>query len=192
MALFSETKVTQRDELEPTPAIYFEQAYTQALDNKTLPGYALIAGDKDGTILYSKADGVASLKASSNPNPPFQLDTICAIASMTKLLTSVACLQAVEAGIVELDASVAEILPEVGMYGIITGFDEEKNEGVFERCENAVTLRYVSRRNRPRSVRTQALFHACGQETTTVLAHVPTGTRDDRPIEIITTTNMRM
>ncbi|KAF2866566.1 cytochrome P450 [Massariosphaeria phaeospora] len=27
---------------------------------------------------------------------------------------------------------------------------------------------------------------------TTVLAHVPTGTRDDRPIEIITTTNMRM
>lgn len=60
---------------------------------------------------------------------------------MTKLLTSVACLQAVEAGIVDLDKPVSEILPEVGKYGIMKGFDEERNEGIFEPHKTPITLR---------------------------------------------------
>jgi CubicO group peptidase (beta-lactamase class C family) len=60
---------------------------------------------------------------------------------MTKLLTSVACLQAVESGIVDLDKSVSDILPEVGKLGIMTGFDDEKNEGIYEQHKTPVTLR---------------------------------------------------
>ena len=59
---------------------------------------------------------------------------------MTKLITSVACSQAVEAAIVDLDAPVEDILPEVGKYGIMTGFDEEKNERIFEQSKTSITL----------------------------------------------------
>ncbi|KAL1602387.1 hypothetical protein SLS60_005803 [Paraconiothyrium brasiliense] len=142
MALFSETKVAQqREDLLAGTAISFEKAYDEALEKKVLPGYALLAGDVDGNILYSKADGVASLKEGSEQ--PFKLDTICWLASMTKLLTSVACLQAVEAGIVDLDKPVADVLPEVGKYGIMTDFDDEKNEGVFEPHRTPITLRHL-------------------------------------------------
>ncbi|PVI02399.1 beta-lactamase/transpeptidase-like protein [Periconia macrospinosa] len=142
MAFFSETKVAQqREDLPSSPAISFEKAYSEAIEKKILPGYALIAGDKDGNILYSKADGVASLKEESKNH--FELDTICWLASMTKLLTSVACLQAVEAGIVDLDKPVSDVLPEVGKYGIMTDFDDEKNEGVFKQHKTPITLRHL-------------------------------------------------
>ena len=60
---------------------------------------------------------------------------------MTKLLTAVACMQAVEAGIATLDEPVSEVLPEVGKYGILTHFDDENNEGTYVQHENPVTLR---------------------------------------------------
>jgi hypothetical protein len=85
---------------------------------------------------------VASVREESSQ--PFQFDTICSLASMTKLLTSVACMQAVEAGMVDLDKPVSEILPEVGKYGILTGFDDEKDEGIYEQHKTPVTLRYGS------------------------------------------------
>jgi CubicO group peptidase (beta-lactamase class C family) len=91
-----------------------------------------------GNILYSKADSVASLKKGSTQ--PFQLDTICSIASVTKLLTSVACLQAVEAGLVDLNKSVSEILPKVGKYGIMTGFNNKNSGGIFKQHKTSVTL----------------------------------------------------
>ncbi|KAF2469573.1 beta-lactamase/transpeptidase-like protein [Lindgomyces ingoldianus] len=59
------------------------------------------------------------------------------------LLTTVACLQAVEAGILELDKDVSNVLPEVGKYGIMTAFDEEKNEGVVEKHKTPITLRDI-------------------------------------------------
>lgn len=98
-----------------------------------------VANPTAGNILYSKADGIASLK--EGPEQHFQLDTICWLASMTKLLTSVACLQAVEAGIVDLDKPVSNILPEVGKFGIMTDFDDEKNEGIYEQNKTPITLR---------------------------------------------------
>jgi CubicO group peptidase (beta-lactamase class C family) len=101
--------------------------------------FQLIVFLTTGNILYSKAEGVISLKEGSTQ--PFELDTICWIASMTKLLTSVACLQAAESGIVHLDKPVSDILPEVGKYGIMTDFDDEKNEGIYEQHKTPVTLR---------------------------------------------------
>jgi CubicO group peptidase (beta-lactamase class C family) len=92
-----------------------------------------------GNVLYSKADGVASLREGSVAS--FELDTVIWLASMTKLITSVACLQAVESGLVDLDAAVEDILPEVGKYGIMTGFDDEKNEGIYEKHKTSITLR---------------------------------------------------
>lgn len=92
-----------------------------------------------GNILYSKAAGFTSLDKETAQ--PFTLDTICWIASMTKLLTSVACLQAVEAGLLTLDTPVETILPEIAEHGLIAGFDDAKNQGIYEQPTTKITLR---------------------------------------------------
>ncbi|CAN9089903.1 unnamed protein product [Alternaria alternata] len=119
----------------------FEKAYDKAIEDKILPGYALLAGDKDGKILYSGAKGVQSLVEGSTR--PFQLDTICAIASMTKLMTAVAALKCVEEGLITLDEDVAKHLPSIGKYGIMTGFDDQKNEAVTVPHTTPITLRML-------------------------------------------------
>jgi CubicO group peptidase (beta-lactamase class C family) len=48
---------------------------------------------------------------------PFQLDMVCAIASMTKLMTAVAALQCVEAGLITLDEDVAKYCLVLGSTG---------------------------------------------------------------------------
>jgi CubicO group peptidase (beta-lactamase class C family) len=117
----------------------FEKLYAKAIEDKILPGYALLAGDKNGNVLYSGAKGVQSLAEGSTRS--FQVDTICAIASMTKLMTAVAALQCVEADLITLDENVAKYLPEIGKYGIITGFDDEKNEAILVANSTPITLR---------------------------------------------------
>ncbi|KAF1837271.1 beta-lactamase/transpeptidase-like protein [Decorospora gaudefroyi] len=119
----------------------FEEAYEKAIKDKILPGYALIAGDKNGNILYSGAKGVRSLVEDSAG--PFQLDTICAIASMTKIMTSVAALQCVEDGLITLDEDVSSHLPSIGKYGIMTGFDDDKNEVITVPNATPITLRML-------------------------------------------------
>lgn len=62
---------------------------------------------------------------------------------MSKLMTSVAALQCVEDGTLELDKDVRPLLPEMGKYGVITGFDESKNEAVFISDSTPITLRML-------------------------------------------------
>ncbi|KAH7095782.1 beta-lactamase/transpeptidase-like protein [Paraphoma chrysanthemicola] len=119
----------------------FQTLYEKAREDRILPGYALIAGNKDGEILYSDAKGVASLKEGSTL--PFQLDTICSLASMTKLMTAVAALQCVESGLVTLDEDVSKYLPSIGKFGILTGFDNEKNEAITVPHEAPISLRML-------------------------------------------------
>lgn len=73
-----------------------------------------------------------------------QQDSILGMASCTKLLTAVCALQCVEKGLLDLDADVAPILPEVGKFGVITGFDDTKNEAILEPKTGPVTLRSVN------------------------------------------------
>ncbi|OTA99411.1 hypothetical protein M426DRAFT_76366 [Hypoxylon sp. CI-4A] len=115
------------------------KAYEEANTSGLLPGVSLLAGDRDGNILYSKSLGNASTK--QGRELPFAPDTICGIASMSKLMTSVAALQCVEDGTLELDKDVRPLLPQMGKYGVITGFDENKNEATFVPDSTPITLR---------------------------------------------------
>ncbi|KAF2034987.1 beta-lactamase/transpeptidase-like protein [Setomelanomma holmii] len=119
----------------------FESLYEKAREERILPGYALLAGDKDGNTLYSAVKGVASLKEGSTL--PFQLDTICSLASMTKLMTAVAALQCVEAGLITLDEDVSKYMPDIGKYGILTGFDDAKNEATTVPNPTPISLRML-------------------------------------------------
>jgi len=60
---------------------------------------------------------------------------------MTKLMTAVTALKCVEEGLVTLDEDVAKYLPSIGKYGIMTSFDEKKNEAVTVPNTTPITLR---------------------------------------------------
>jgi methyl acetate hydrolase len=75
----------------------------------TVPGAAALLAGRDGIRQESYA-GV-------------EPDTIYRIASMTKLVTTVAALQLVEDGRLELDQPVAEAIPAFGELPVLEGFD---------------------------------------------------------------------
>jgi CubicO group peptidase (beta-lactamase class C family) len=60
---------------------------------------------------------------------------------MTKLMTAMAALKCVEEGLVTLDEDVVKYLPSIGKYGIMTSFDDEKNEAVTVPNTTPITLR---------------------------------------------------
>ena len=72
---------------------------------------------------------------------PMQQDSILAMASCTKLMTAISVLQCVERGLLTLDADVVPILPEVGKFGIITGFDDSINKANLVPKQNPVSVR---------------------------------------------------
>ncbi|RNJ59764.1 hypothetical protein D7B24_001489 [Verticillium nonalfalfae] len=86
-----------------------------------------------------------------------ETDAVHLIASATKLVTTVAVLQCVEKGLLDLDADVSKILPEWENPQILTGFDE--NDGpLLQPSEKAITLRQV--------IRPHLLTHSSGMTYT--------------------------
>jgi len=91
-----------------------------SISSGRVPGVVGIAASRD-QILYQGAFGKKDLESAE----PMQLDTIFAIASMTKPINSVAVMQLVERGKVNLDASIAQYLPELADPQVLEGFDED-------------------------------------------------------------------
>lgn len=58
-------------------------------------------------------------------------------------MTSVAVLQCVEDGKLDLDQDVRALLPEMGKHGVITGFDDTNNSAVLEPNSAPITLRML-------------------------------------------------
>lgn len=67
-------------------------------------------------------------------------DTVFVLASMTKLMTSIAVLQLVERGIVKLDDDVSLLVPVLAGQPILTGFKEDGTPITKER-KGPITLR---------------------------------------------------
>lgn len=102
-----------------------------------LPGaVALITDSKD--TRYSRAFGLAD----AVNGVPMREDTLFQIASMTKALTSVAVLQLVEQGKLDLDAPVGPILPELAEPQVLDGFDGD-GAPILRPANGPVTLRHL-------------------------------------------------
>ena len=65
-------------------------------------------------------------------------DTIFQIASMTKPITAMACMQAVERGLLELDQPAKEIIPWLGEVKVLDGF--QNSQPIFTEPLKPVTL----------------------------------------------------
>src|SRR5215469_14065471 len=83
-----------------------------------VPGIVALAATDDGTI-YEGSFGRRRLQ----DGPAMTRDTVFRVASMVKLMTSVAALQLVEQSRLSLDAPVPEIDPAVGSPMVLEGFD---------------------------------------------------------------------
>src|SRR6516165_7907549 len=96
-----------------------DTALRQATEHKDVPGVVAMAANDKG-IIYEGAFGTRNLAQ----GPEMTLDTIFRLASMTKAVTSVAAMQLVEQGKLQLDQPVGNVLPELSAPQVLEGFDD--------------------------------------------------------------------
>jgi methyl acetate hydrolase len=90
---------------------------SKACEAGLVPGVVAMATDRNGTI-YEGAFGERTLGGAA-----MTLDSVGWIASMTKAVTSIAAVQLVERGKLDLDAPAAKVVPEIAELKVLTGFD---------------------------------------------------------------------
>ncbi|CAG8207569.1 unnamed protein product [Penicillium nalgiovense] len=105
-------------------------------DQKTgIPGTTVVVVDKDGKELFAHSAG----KQGTGSKDPMTLDNIFWIASCTKMLVGVACMQLVEQGILKLDDAeqTESLCPELKDLQVLLP------DGSFEEKKHGITLRML-------------------------------------------------
>ncbi len=120
---------TPTDDLSAAPeskskrTMSFDSLVESAVDTGGLSGVALWAKHKSGKVLYNRALGVESLEEpDAAKRAPMSMDTVVRLASSSKLVTTIAALQAVEKGLIGLDDDVAKYVPELAEKEVLMGF----------------------------------------------------------------------
>src|SRR5271166_2161712 len=108
-----------------------------ATSAEELPGVVALAATDDD-IVYEGIFGSRRLHA----GPAMTRDTVFRVASMVKLITSVAALQLVEQGKLSLDAPVPNIEPALGSPQVLDGFDA-KDHPRLRPAKRPITLRHL-------------------------------------------------
>ena len=117
--------------------VKLDQILSDATKQGDVPGVVATVGNREG-VLYEAAFGERCLGEGHTMN----VDTVWWIASMTKAITSVAAVQCVERGLLELDTPAKEVCPELGNIGVLEGFDENGQPNTRPpKCE--ITLRQL-------------------------------------------------
>lgn len=118
-----------------------QEAVQKNLDSVTgneasgIAGIVFVAVDKDGNEIAAVPSGKKGL----NNRDPMTMDTVFWIASCTKLLATMACMQAVEQGKVKLDDAqfVYELCPELKEVKVL------QKDGSLVEKKNDITLRML-------------------------------------------------
>jgi CubicO group peptidase (beta-lactamase class C family) len=114
-----------------------DRTLREGIERRKIPCVTAMVASHD-QILYSGAFGKRDLASGINVRP----DSIFAIASMTKAITSVAAMQLVERGKLKLDEPVARHLPQFGKLDVLEGFDAA-GKPVLRPVMTPVTLRHL-------------------------------------------------
>ena len=118
-----------------------QEAVQKSLDGVTgdsstgIAGIVFVAVDKDGKQICAVPSGKKGL----NNRGPMTMDTVFWIASCTKLLATMACMQAVEQGKLDLDDAqqVYKLCPELKDVKVL------KEDGSLEDRKHDITLRML-------------------------------------------------
>ena len=102
-----------------------------------LPGFVAMASHK-GQICFSGAYG----QRGPDLAVPMATDQVFYIASMTKAITTMAALQLVEQGKVDLDQDPGTVLDDLAAPKVLTGFNEDKTP-ILRPAKASITLRHL-------------------------------------------------
>jgi methyl acetate hydrolase len=119
------------------PHAQIDAVLRRATEAKEVPGVVAVAATDKGT-LYEGAFGTRDLANGSEMTP----DTIFRLASMTKAVTSVAAMQLVEQGRLELDQPIGNVLPELAAPQVLEGFDDSGAPRL-RPAKRPITLRHL-------------------------------------------------
>jgi CubicO group peptidase (beta-lactamase class C family) len=97
-----------------------DEVLARAVADGEVPGVVALAADETG-VIYEGAFG----SRESGAEVPMTLDTVFWIASMTKAVTSVAAMQLVEQGRLDLDEPLGNRLPALASPQVLEGFDAD-------------------------------------------------------------------
>ncbi|MFN8224800.1 MAG: serine hydrolase domain-containing protein [Gaiellales bacterium] len=97
-----------------------DQALLAAVESGDMPGVAVVVADREGVVY----EGVAGLR-NTDGGASMTADTVFLVASMTKLATVVAALQLVAQGRLDLDAPVADLVPEFASLQVLVSVEND-------------------------------------------------------------------
>ncbi|CAD0086515.1 unnamed protein product [Aureobasidium vineae] len=117
-------------------SLSFEDRFEQVVKDGVFPGAIMMAKDKSGKLDYAKVFGSTCLGDNAKP---LQLNSILFLASMTKLLTSIAAMQIIEKDLISLETDVSPYIPELAAQPILHGFDTNDKPILTER-KNTITF----------------------------------------------------
>jgi len=112
-----------------------DAALQKSVEAAQVPGIVAMAATAQ-SVIYQGAFGVRGMDASTK----MSVDTVFRVASMVKLLTSVAALQLVERGKLGLDEPAERIDPTLASPQVLTGFDD-KGAPQLRPARKPITLR---------------------------------------------------
>jgi len=121
--------------MEPLAGI--DAALSRAVETKEVPGVVAMAATDTG-ILYEGAFGLRDVAH----GPAMTRDSVFRIASMTKAVTSVAAMQLVEQGKLQLDEPIGKALPELAAPQVLEGFDTSGAPRL-RAAKRPITLRHL-------------------------------------------------
>ena len=128
---------TSKSDTRPPGTEAVDAALRSGTDSGRIPGAVGAAGDSN-RVLYAGASGYSNVESKT----PMAVDSIGLIASMTKPITSVAAMQQVEQGRIELDGLVADYLPRFADVQVLEGFDA-RDKPVLRPPASPVTVRQL-------------------------------------------------
>jgi CubicO group peptidase (beta-lactamase class C family) len=115
-----------------------DAALRSAVDRGDVPGVVALVTDRDG-VIYRGAFGVADVASKR----PMAIDSMFRIASMTKAVTSLALMQLVEQGKLDLDDPVDKYLPELSELPMFESFDAKTGAYRLRPSTKPMTVRHV-------------------------------------------------
>ncbi len=125
------------DALRVTAFALIDRVLADAVDSGVAAGLVGAVGRGDA-VLYEAGYGV---RVADTP-APMQADTIVWLASMTKLVTTMAAMQLVETGALALDSPIAGLLPELAEPDVLAGFAADGSP-ILRPARGAITLRQL-------------------------------------------------
>src|ERR1700722_2805956 len=118
-------------------AAKLDDSLRSGIAQRKIPAAGAMAAS-ERSILYSGAFGTRD-----SSGVPVAADSIFAIASMTKAITTVAAMQLVEQGKVKLEGPVSQYLPQLGKLEVLEGFDSKTGKPRLRPAGTPVTLKHL-------------------------------------------------